>query len=71
MTSVMSGGLRDQINDALVVAVRKLGVEVCTDICARLIEQGIPGIHFYCLNRVASVRDVITNLQLEKKSNVA
>src|SRR6266849_5633653 len=27
MTSVMSGGVRDQINDALVAAVRKLGVE--------------------------------------------
>ena len=45
-------------------SVRKLGVEVCTDICARLIEHGIPGIHFYCLNRVPSCADIIRNLKL-------
>ena len=45
-------------------AIRQLGVEVCTDICRRLIDHGIPGIHFYCLNRVPSCREIIRNLGL-------
>jgi methylenetetrahydrofolate reductase (NADPH) len=47
-------------------SVRKLGVDVCTDICARLIEHGIPGIHFYCLNRVPSCAEIMGNLGLVK-----
>ena len=45
-------------------AVRKLGVEVCTDICSRLLEHGLSGIHFYCLNRVPSCTEIIENLGL-------
>jgi methylenetetrahydrofolate reductase (NADH) len=47
-------------------SVRKLGVEVCTDICAHLIDHGIPGIHFYCLNRVPSCAEIMDNLGLVK-----
>jgi len=43
-------------------AVRKHGVEVCTDICRRLLAHGVPGIHFYCLNRAASCSEIIQNL---------
>lgn len=52
-------------------AVRRIGVEHATDMCRRLLDVGVPGFHFYCLNRVASTRDVVRNLKLEKKSNVA
>lgn len=45
-------------------AVRQLGVEVCTDLCARALEHGVQGIHFYCLNRVPSVCQIIRNLGL-------
>jgi methylenetetrahydrofolate reductase (NADPH) len=45
-------------------AVRKLGAEVCTDICRRLLDHGVPGIHFYCLNRVPSCAEVVHNLGL-------
>lgn len=45
-------------------AVRKLGVEVCTDICKALLDHGVPGIHFYCLNRFASCKEIIENLGL-------
>jgi len=45
-------------------AVRRLGVEVCTDICSKLIAHGIPGIHFYCLNRVPSCSEIVQNLGL-------
>jgi methylenetetrahydrofolate reductase (NADPH) len=45
-------------------AVRKFGVEVCTEICRRLLAHGVPGIHFYCLNRVQSCAEVVYNLGL-------
>jgi methylenetetrahydrofolate reductase (NADPH) len=45
-------------------AVRQVGVEICTDICRRLIDHGSRGIHFYCLNRVASCAEIIKNLGL-------
>jgi methylenetetrahydrofolate reductase (NADPH) len=46
-------------------AVRRLGVEVCTDLCRRALDHGVAGIHFYCLNRVPSCRDIIHNLGLQ------
>ncbi len=45
-------------------SVRRLGVEVCTELCRRLLDHGVPGIHFYCLNRVASCSEVVQNLGL-------
>jgi methylenetetrahydrofolate reductase (NADPH) len=45
-------------------AVRQLGVEVCTDICRRALDHGVAGLHFYCLNRVPSCRDIVKNLGL-------
>lgn len=45
-------------------SVRQIGVEVCTDICRRLLDQGVAGIHFYCLNKVPSCQEIIQNLGL-------
>ncbi len=45
-------------------SVRQLGVEVCTDICRQLLDHGVPGIHFYCLNRVPSCTEILRNLGL-------
>src|SRR5262249_7013213 len=45
-------------------AVRQIGVEICTEISERLLRAGVAGLHFYCLTRVPSVRDVIRNLGL-------
>jgi methylenetetrahydrofolate reductase (NADPH) len=50
----------DALNDD--ESVRRLGVEVCTDLCRRLLDHGVPGIHFYCLNRVPSCTEVLQNL---------
>ena len=49
-------------------SVRRLGVEVCTDLCRRLLDHGVPGIHFYCLNRVPSCTEVLQNLGLAPKT---
>jgi methylenetetrahydrofolate reductase (NADPH) len=48
-------------------SVRKLGVEVCADMCRRLLEHGVPGLHIYCLNRHASSADLLRNLGLVKE----
>jgi methylenetetrahydrofolate reductase (NADPH) len=45
-------------------AVRQIGVEVCTDLCRKLLDRGVPGFHFYCLNRVPSVTQIVRNLGL-------
>jgi methylenetetrahydrofolate reductase (NADPH) len=49
-------------------SVRKLGVEVCTDLCRRLLDHGVPGLHIYCLNRAASAAELLQNLGLAPKS---
>jgi methylenetetrahydrofolate reductase (NADPH) len=43
---------------------RQLGVEVCTELCRQALAHGVKGIHFYCLNRVPSCREIIQNLNL-------
>ena len=47
--------------------VRQIGIEVCTDIARRLLDQGAPGLHFYCLNRTPSVTAIMQNLGLAPK----
>jgi len=44
--------------------VRKLGVELCTNICRQLLDHGVPGLHIYCLNRVPSPAELLRNLNL-------
>jgi hypothetical protein len=36
--------------------VRAFGLDVVTDLCAGLVDQGAPGLHFYTLNTAASRR---------------
>jgi methylenetetrahydrofolate reductase (NADPH) len=47
-------------------AVRKYGVEVCTELSSKLLAHGVPGIHYYALNRSASVTEIMTNLGLAR-----
>ena len=46
--------------------VRKIGVEVASEIGRRLLEEDIPGLHVYSLNRAESVVDVWRNLGLSR-----
>jgi methylenetetrahydrofolate reductase (NADPH) len=45
-------------------AVRQVGVEVCTEMCRKLLDHGVPGLHVYCLNRSQSSTEILRNLGL-------
>ena len=46
------------------VSIRAFGEEVVTGLCARLLEQGAPGLHFYTMNRAEASLKIWNNLGL-------
>jgi methylenetetrahydrofolate reductase (NADPH) len=43
-------------------AVRRLGIDHLTGMCRRLLDEGVPGIHFYTFNRSTATREVWRDL---------
>ena len=43
-------------------AVRKIGVEYAAGMCQRLLDEGVPGLHFYTLNRARATQAVLQQL---------
>jgi len=43
-------------------SVRAFGIDVVTELCERLIQGGVPGLHFYTMNQSALTRDICQRL---------
>jgi methylenetetrahydrofolate reductase (NADPH) len=54
--------LRDFGDD--VAAIRRFGIDVTTALCARLLEQGAPGLHFYTMNQFEATEAICRQLGL-------
>ena len=47
-------------------AVQRYGIEYATRQCQELISHGVPGIHFYTLNKSDSTRKIVENLRRQR-----
>jgi methylenetetrahydrofolate reductase (NADPH) len=55
--------LRDFGDDR--VSIRAFGIDVTTELCRRLLEQGVPGLHFYTMNQYEASEAIWRNLGID------
>ena len=49
-------------------AVAELGIDYATRQCEELLREGVPGLHFYTLNKAKSTTAIVRNLGLLKEA---
>jgi methylenetetrahydrofolate reductase (NADH) len=53
----------DAVDEADKDAVLKLGIDFAVEQCAGLLKQGVPGLHFYTMDRKKSTTEIISRLK--------
>lgn len=69
MARLSGAALPEWVVDAISAAddpaeVRRVGVDIATELCAELLACGAPGLHFYTMNRSTATREIYANLGL-------
>ena len=44
--------------------VRKVGIDIASEICAELLARGVPGLHFYTMNSAVSTLEIVKRIGL-------